>query len=54
MLKGYRTYVLGGVSIIGTLAAYLVGDLSLADAIQTGVTALLAMTVRNGIANAAR
>lgn len=52
MLKGYKTYILGGLSVLGAVAGFLVGDLPLADAIQTGVTAVLAMTVRSGIANA--
>lgn len=54
ILKGYKTYALGAVSILGFVVGYLVGDVSLADAAQGIVTAGLAMTVRNGIANAAK
>lgn len=50
MLKGKKTYILGGVTIIGYVASYLVGDASLTDTINMCVTAGLAMFVRNGIA----
>lgn len=51
MLKGYRTYILGSLSILGAIAAYLVGDASLADSVQLVVTAALSMTVRAGVSN---
>lgn len=51
MLKGYRTYILGGVSIIGAVAAYLVGDTSLTEAVNLVVTAGLAMFVRAGVSS---
>lgn len=51
MLKGYKTYILGGVTIIGYAAAYLVGDASLPDTINMIVTAGLAIFIRNGIAS---
>lgn len=49
MLKGYKTYIVGSLAILGALAAYLVGDDTLPQAIQLGVTALLGMTVRNAV-----
>jgi len=49
MLKGYKTYITGAVSIIGAVAAYLVGDMSLADTAQLVVTAVIGMTVRNAL-----
>jgi len=49
-LAGRKTYVAGALSLIGTAAAYLTGDLTLADALQTAIPTLLAMTVRHGIA----
>jgi len=49
MFKNKKTYILGGVAIIGAIAGYLVGDLELAAAIQLIVTAGLGMTVRAGI-----
>lgn len=52
MLKGYKTYILGGVTIIGAVATWLVGDISLDQAVQLVVPALLGMTIRHGIANA--
>lgn len=50
MLKGYKTYILGGVAILGAVASYLVGDASLQEAINLAVTAGLAMFVRSGVA----
>lgn len=49
MLKGYKTYIIGSVTIISAVAAYLVGDAELADTIQLVVTAAIGMTVRHGI-----
>lgn len=49
MLAGYKTYITGGLTVIGSIAAYLTGDATLADTAQLVVTALLAMFVRNGV-----
>ena len=49
MLQGYKTYVVAFLAVLGAVAGYLTGDLSLGDAIQTGVTAILAATVRHGV-----
>jgi hypothetical protein len=49
MLKGYKTYVVGVVAIISTVASYLVGDLDIANAAQLVLSAVLGMTVRNAI-----
>lgn len=49
MLKGYKTYVTAAVTVIGAVAAYLVGDVGLADTIQLVVTAVLGATIRNAI-----
>jgi hypothetical protein len=49
LLKGYKTYILGGVTILGALASLLVGDVDIAQTAQLIVTAGLAMTVRNSI-----
>jgi hypothetical protein len=49
MLKGYKTYITAGVTVIGAVAAYLVGDAQLADTVQLVVTAMLAVFVRNGV-----
>lgn len=50
VLKGKKTYIVGVVSIISTIGAYLVGDVALADAAQLILTAVLGMTVRSGVA----
>lgn len=49
MFKGYKTYITGALGILGAIAAYLVGDVSLADAGQLLLTAVLGMTIRSGI-----
>lgn len=53
MFSGYKTYIVGTVTIISTIAAYLIGDAELADTIQLVVTALLGMTIRAGVAKTA-
>lgn len=50
-LKGKKTYVVGVVAIIGAIASCLTGDLALASAAQAILTAILGMTIRNGIAD---
>lgn len=50
-LAGKKTYVAGGLSILGALAAYLTGEANLIEAMQVAVPAVVGMTVRNGIAN---
>lgn len=51
MLKGYKTYILAGVTIIGAAASYLVGDITLQAAVQLAVTAALGATLRDGISS---
>jgi len=53
MFSGYKTYITAGLAVIGAIAAYLVGDATLADTAQLVVTALLAVFVRSGVAKAA-
>jgi hypothetical protein len=54
MLKGYKTYILAGVTIIGAVASYLVGDITLQAAVQLAVTAALGATLRDGISSVLR
>lgn len=54
MLSGYKTYIVGTVAIIGALGAYLSGDVTLPDTMQTILTAILGMTLRSGVASAAK
>lgn len=49
MLKGYKTYITAALAVLGAAAGYLTGDMALNDAIQLGVTALLAAFIRNGM-----
>jgi hypothetical protein len=49
VLSGYKTYILAGITVLGAVASYLVGDLSLADGLQLIVTALTGAFIRNGV-----
>lgn len=51
MLAGYKTYIAGTLAVLTAIGAYLTGDLSLMDAINTVVPAIMGMTVRSAIAN---
>lgn len=51
MLKGYKTYITAGLTILGAIAAYLVGDVPLVDSIQLVITAVLGVTIRSGISS---
>jgi len=53
MLGGYKTYITGGLAVLGAIAGYLTGDMSLTDATQLAVTALLGIFVRAGVAKGA-
>lgn len=49
MLKGYKTYILAGMTVLGAAASYMVGDITLPAAVQLAVTAALGAAVRDGI-----
>lgn len=49
MLKGYKTYITGGIAVLSAVAAYLVGDLPLDQAAQLVLTAVLGMTLRDAM-----
>ena len=49
MLSGYKTYILAGVTIIGAVASYLIGDLTLQAAIAIVIPALTGAFIRHGI-----
>lgn len=49
MLKGYKTYIVAFVAVVGAVAAYLTGDADINQTIQLVVTAVLGATLRNGI-----
>jgi hypothetical protein len=53
MLSGYKTYITATVAVVGAVAAYLVGDVSLADTAQIVVTALLGAFIRHGVSTGA-
>ena len=49
MFKGYRTYILGAVTILGGVAAYLVGDVGLTETVNLVIGAAMAMFIRSGV-----
>lgn len=51
MLKGKKTYITGGMAILGAVASYLTGDATAIQAAQLGVTALMGMFLRSGVKN---
>jgi hypothetical protein len=54
MLIGYKTYIVGVLAVLGAVGGWLDGDLTLLAALNVAVPALLAMTVRHGVATAAQ
>lgn len=54
MFKGYKTYIVATVAVIGAIAGFLVGDVAMADAIQLVVTAVLGATIRSGVNTAVK
>lgn len=53
MLSGYKTYITGVVAIITVWGGYLTGTVDLSMAINTTVTALMGMFIRNGVTTTA-
>ncbi len=49
LLAGKKTYVTSAMTILGAVAGVLTGTVAIPDAIQLGITAILAMTLRSGI-----
>ncbi len=49
MFAGKKTYITAAVAIVVAIAAWAVGDASIADTAQIVLTAILGATVRNGI-----
>jgi hypothetical protein len=53
MLSGYKTYIVAALAVLGAAGGWLDGDLTLVAALNIAVPALLAVTLRHGIASAA-
>ncbi len=53
MLNGYKTYVVGVLTALGALGGWLSGDVTPVAALNLAVPAILAMTVRHGVAKQA-
>lgn len=49
MLKGYKTYIMAGMGALSAVVAYLVGDLSLTDAIQGVIASGAIAALRDAI-----
>jgi hypothetical protein len=49
-LRGRKVYILGLVAVVGAVAAYLTGDLSLEQAIETAWVGGMAMAFRAAVA----
>ena len=48
-LKGKKTYITAGLTILGAGAAFATGDATAIQAVQMSITALLAMFLRDGM-----
>ncbi len=48
-LKGKKTYIVGALAILGAIGSVLAGELNYAEAAQAVLTAVLGMTIRNGV-----
>ncbi len=49
ILKGKKTYIVGVLAVIGAVVSYFTGDLTIAQAGQACLTAILGMTIRNAL-----
>lgn len=49
MLAGYKTYIAGVVAIITAIGGYLSDSISVSDALQAILTAIMGMTIRSGV-----
>jgi hypothetical protein len=54
MLSGYKTYIAGALTVLGALGGLFSGNLTADAALNLVVPAVLAMTVRHGVAKAAK
>ena len=50
MLNGYKTYIVGTLTALGAIGGWLAGDMTPVAALNLAVPAVLAMTVRHGVA----
>jgi hypothetical protein len=53
-LSGYKTYIVAGLAIAGAVLSYLDGDIGKVAAGQAILTAVLGITIRQGIAKLGR
>ena len=50
-LAGKKTYISAALTVLGAVAGYLTGDVSGAQAFQLVTTAIMAASVRHGVAS---
>ncbi|MFP5465153.1 MAG: hypothetical protein ACLGHR_10335 [Gammaproteobacteria bacterium] len=53
-LAGYRTHILAASGVITAVLAFLAGEMSLAEAVQSALVAASVSTLRVGVANAVK
>ena len=51
ILSGKKTYIVAGLGVLGSIAAYLTGDITLGSLITALIASISAATLRNGITN---
>ena len=49
MLKGYKTYIAGGVAVLTAVAAYVTGEATAIEAAQLAFTGVIGVLLRSGI-----
>lgn len=49
-LTGKKTYLVAAATVLGTVAAIATRNVDMATGVQTIITAVLAATLRNGVA----
>lgn len=49
MLSGYKTYIACGLAVLNYVAQYLVGDISLMEAVNQGLPYIVGVFMRQGI-----
>ena len=50
MLKGYKTYIVAVMAVLGAVSTFLIGEISLIEMFQLIVPALVGAFLRKGVA----
>lgn len=54
ILQGYKTYLVGVGAIIAAILAFIGGEMDIVATVQSIIAAVMTMTVRAGVATAAK